>query len=59
MQTSTAAKASSEQRWLQLGLGLVVMLAISSPQYTWTLFTKPLQATLGVSLPAVQVALPW
>ncbi len=32
------------------------MLAISSPQYTWTLFTKPLQATLGVSLPAVQVA---
>jgi len=32
------------------------MLAISSPQYTWTLFTRPLQATTGASLPAVQVA---
>jgi MFS transporter, OFA family, oxalate/formate antiporter len=46
----------SNQRWLQLGLGLLVMLAISSPQYTWTLFTKPLQTTTGASLPAVQVA---
>ena len=32
------------------------MLAISSPQYTWTLFTRPLLATTGASLPAVQVA---
>ena len=32
------------------------MLAISSPQYTWTLFTRPLQAATGASLPAVQVA---
>jgi MFS transporter, OFA family, oxalate/formate antiporter len=46
----------SNQRWLQLGLGLLVMLAISSPQYTWTLFTRPLQTTTGASLPAVQVA---
>jgi len=55
MQTTTAAAPSPVQRWLQLGLGLVVMLAISSPQYTWTLFTKPLQATTGAGLPAVQV----
>jgi oxalate/formate antiporter len=56
MQIRTAANPSSNQRWLQLGLGLLVMLAISSPQYTWTLFTRPLQATTGASLPAVQVA---
>lgn len=56
MQIRTAANPSSNQRWLQLGLGLLVMLAISSPQYTWTLFTRPLQAATGASLPAVQVA---
>jgi MFS transporter, OFA family, oxalate/formate antiporter len=52
MQVSMA----SNKRWLQLALGLLVMLAISSPQYTWTLFTKPLQTATGASLPAVQVA---
>jgi MFS transporter, OFA family, oxalate/formate antiporter len=31
------------------------MMSISSPQYVWTLFTKPLQETLGVTLPAIQV----
>jgi OFA family oxalate/formate antiporter-like MFS transporter len=31
------------------------MMAISSPQYVWALFTKPLTAALGVSLPAIQV----
>ena len=56
MQIRTAENPSSNQRWLQLGLGLLVMLAISSPQYTWTLFTRPLLATTGASLPAVQVA---
>jgi OFA family oxalate/formate antiporter-like MFS transporter len=42
-------------RWMQLGLGLIAMMSISSPQYVWTLFTKPLQDALGVTLPAVQV----
>jgi oxalate/formate antiporter len=36
-------------------LGLVAMMSISSPQYVWTLFTKPLQTSLGVGLPAIQV----
>jgi oxalate/formate antiporter len=49
-----AVKASSA-RWVQLGLGLVAMMAISSPQYVWTLFTKPFQDSLGVTLPAVQI----
>lgn len=31
------------------------MMAISSPQYVWTLFTAPLTKALGASLPAVQV----
>jgi len=43
------------KRWLQLVLGLVCMMAISSPQYVWTLFTKPIMGRLGVTLPEVQV----
>ena len=46
---------SNRTRWIQLGLGLVVMMTISSPQYVWTLFTKPLAAATGASLPALQV----
>jgi oxalate/formate antiporter len=42
-------------RWTQLLLGLVCMMAISSPQYVWTLFTKPLAAKLGVPLSELQV----
>ena len=41
--------ASPATRWIQLGLGLICMMAISSPQYVWTLFTKPLGGALGVS----------
>ncbi|RXZ32331.1 oxalate/formate MFS antiporter [Oxalobacteraceae bacterium CAVE-383] len=42
-------------RWMQLTLGLVCMMAISSPQYVWTLFTKPLMTQLGVSLTQIQI----
>ena len=42
-------------RWIQLALGLVCMMAISSPQYVWTLFTKPLGASLGVAPASLQV----
>jgi MFS transporter, OFA family, oxalate/formate antiporter len=42
-------------RWAQLGLGLVAMMAISSPQYVWTLFVKPFQTATGAALPAIQV----
>ena len=45
----------STARWVQLALGLVVMMAISSPQYVWTLFVKPLQGATGASLPALQI----
>lgn len=42
-------------RWYQLVIGLVCMMAISSPQYVWTLFTGPLTQKLGVSLAQVQI----
>jgi MFS transporter, OFA family, oxalate/formate antiporter len=42
-------------RWVQLGLGLVCMMTISSPQYVWTLFTKPLGAALETGPAALQV----
>ena len=47
--------AASPARWVQLLLGLVVMMAISSPQYVWTLFVKPFQAATGAGLPTVQI----
>ena len=37
-------------RWSQLVLGLIAMMAISSPQYVWTLFTGPLNQKLGTTL---------
>jgi hypothetical protein len=29
-------------KWTQLSLGLICMASISSPQYVWTLLTRPL-----------------
>ena len=42
-------------RWIQLLLGLVCMIVISSPQYVWALFTQPLNANLGSSLAQLQI----
>ncbi|WP_408223660.1 oxalate/formate MFS antiporter [Paraburkholderia dipogonis] len=50
-----AAQTAAHTRWIQLGLGLVCMMTISSPQYVWTLMTKPLMAKLGIALPELQV----
>jgi MFS transporter, OFA family, oxalate/formate antiporter len=53
--TATATQvASSPSRWVQLGLGVVAMMAISSPQYVWTLFTGPLNQRLGTTLAELQ-----
>ncbi len=41
-------------RWAQLVAGIIAMMAIANLQYAWTLFTKPIQAHLHVSLVAVQ-----
>ncbi len=50
-----SVSAASSTRWIQLGLGLLCMMAISSPQYVWTLFTKLLMGKLGVTLAQLQV----
>src|SRR5256885_16243714 len=42
-------------RWIQLLLGLVCMIVISSPQYVWTLFTQPLMGSLHASLAQIQI----
>ena len=56
MQTTTSSTTpTGANRWLQLVFGLIAMMAISSPQYVWTLFTKPLMATTGANLGAIQV----
>lgn len=44
-------------RYWQLFLGVVAMMAISSPQYVWTLFVPPMQSDLRVSLSALQVTI--
>ena len=43
------------KRWQQLALGVVCMMSISSPQYVWALFTKPLSVALGATLAQLQV----
>jgi len=53
--TGVSAQSTTSTRWIQLVLGLIAMMSISSPQYVWTLFTKPLQETLGAQLSAIQV----
>ena len=51
----TVLPSRAAVRWAQLVLGLVCMMAISSPQYVWALFTKPLAAGLGAQAAALQV----
>jgi OFA family oxalate/formate antiporter-like MFS transporter len=41
-------------RWVQLIAGVIAMMAIANLQYAWTLFTKPIQAHMHVSLTVVQ-----
>ncbi len=41
-------------RWAQLIAGIIAMMAIANLQYAWTLFTKPMQSHLHVTLTAIQ-----
>jgi MFS transporter, OFA family, oxalate/formate antiporter len=52
--TASAPPSALANRWVQLLLGLVAMMAISSPQYVWTLFTGPLNQKLGTTLAELQ-----
>ena len=51
----SAPIAAPATRWIQLVLGVIAMMSISSPQYVWTLFVAPFQAATGASLPAIQI----
>jgi oxalate/formate antiporter len=51
---ATTPQAWYLNRWNQLILGIIAMMAISSPQYVWTLFTGPLNAKLGTTLAQLQ-----
>jgi len=46
--------AALNARWVQLLLGFIVMMMISSPQYVWTLFVPSFQKTTGSILSEVQ-----
>ena len=48
-------RVPDSRRWVQLTLGVIAMMAISSPQYVWTLFVKPLQTATGGSLASIQI----
>jgi OFA family oxalate/formate antiporter-like MFS transporter len=50
-----SASQTSPDRARQLGLGLVVMMAISSPQYVWTLFLRYFAHSTGQGSSTVQV----
>ncbi len=53
--TPASPLALLHNRWVQLLIGVVCMMTISSPQYVWTLFTKPLSMKLGVPLSQLQI----
>lgn len=50
-----AVPATTSARWVQLVLGLIAMMSISSPQYVWTLFTKSFQESTGGTLASIQI----
>ncbi|MCB1478548.1 MAG: oxalate/formate MFS antiporter [Tepidamorphaceae bacterium] len=43
-------------RWLQLALGVVCLVAAANAQYAWTLFVPEIQSTYGWSRAAIQTA---
>ncbi len=49
-----AVPTTASTRWIQLVLGIIAMMSISSPQYVWTLFTKSFQDGLGSTLADIQ-----
>src|SRR6195952_5849410 len=53
--TPMTEATTTSTRWIQLVLGLIAMMSISSPQYVWTLFTKSFQDNLHTTLPAIQI----
>lgn len=55
MATIKTEVGAFSNKWIQLILGLICMASISSPQYVWTLLTKPMMDKLGVPLSELQI----
>jgi MFS transporter, OFA family, oxalate/formate antiporter len=51
-----SAQATAADRWLQLVLGVVCMVAAANIQYAWTLFVPEIQKNFGWSRPSIQTA---
>lgn len=53
-----AASTSSwaRNRWLQLAVGIVCMIATANIQYAWTLFVPEIQKTFGWERASIQIA---
>ena len=57
MPNATPATAvPSTNRWLQIVLGVICMVAAANIQYAWTLFVPEIQKTFGWDRAAIQVA---
>src|SRR5271165_7593618 len=54
--SSVTHASRTPNRWVQLIAAIIAMMAIANLQYAWTLFTKPLTASLHATLAAVQIA---
>ena len=55
MGVESTSKNPLKSKWIQLALGVICMMSISSPQYVWALFTKPIMGQLGVTLTELQI----
>ena len=55
MSAESTSKNPLKSKWVQLALGVICMMSISSPQYVWALFTKPIMGQLGVTLTELQI----
>src|SRR5215472_1954857 len=56
VQDQKALPSIERNRWLQLVVGIVGMVAIANLQYGWTLFVGPINQKFGWGAPAIQVA---
>ena len=55
LSTESTSSSPLKSKWVQLALGVICMMSISSPQYVWALFTKPIMGQLGVTLTELQI----
>ncbi|MDP4126968.1 MAG: oxalate/formate MFS antiporter [Bacillota bacterium] len=55
-QVSTPSKGIRDNRWFQLVIAIISMIAISCLQYAWELHAAPLQQKMGVDLSGIQYA---